>query len=117
MENKMLLFSCIMVLGVLISGVSQMMLKKAAGKRYDKWYQQYLNPLVVVAYLFFVLSTVCSVIGLRVVPLSMNPVWNAMGYIFVTLLGWFIFKEKINRRKGIGMLLILCGIVLFSLKL
>jgi multidrug transporter EmrE-like cation transporter len=107
----------IMVFGVLIAALSQIILKKAAMKQYDTVLKQYLNAPVIFAYFIFFLSSLCSVIALRVLPLSLMPVWNSSSYIFVTLFAFLMMKEKPNRRKLLGLGVILCGIVIFSLPL
>ena len=50
MDSTVLLYSCVLLLGVFISSISQVMLKKAALKEYDSPIKEYLNPLVVFAY-------------------------------------------------------------------
>lgn len=113
--NEMMMFSGIMLLGVLMGGVSQILLKLAADKKYKKWYQSYLNPYVIIAYSIFVLSTVCTVIAYRVVPLSMSPVWTSGSYIAVTAMSYFILHEKPNRKKMTGIAIITAGILVFCL--
>ena len=105
---------CLILFGVLIAALSQIMLKKAALKTYSHWIRQYLNPLVILAYGLFFLSTLANVIAFRVVPLSYAPVWNAASYLFVTLLAFLIMKERPGKRKLLGLVVILCGILLFS---
>jgi drug/metabolite transporter (DMT)-like permease len=51
----------------------------------------------------------------KCVPLSMGPILESCGYIFVTVLGVIILKEKISKRKLLGLVAILIGIVLFSI--
>lgn len=115
MNNEMLIHCGIMLLGVLMGGVSQILLKLSAGKKYDKWIFQYLNPFVIIAYSIFVLSTVCTVIAYRVVPLSMSPVWTSGSYIAVTAMSYFILHEKPNKKKLIGIAIIAVGILVFCL--
>ena len=107
----------LMVFGVVIAALSQIILKKAAMKHYDVWYKQYLNLPVIFAYFIFFVSSLCSVIALKVLPLSLMPVWNSSSYFFVTLFAYLIMKEKPNRKKLIGLGVILVGIVIFSLPL
>jgi len=57
------------------------------------------------------------VVALKVLPLSLMPVWNSSSYFFVTLFAYLIMKEKPNRKKLIGLGVILVGIVIFSLPL
>ena len=115
MSNEMLIHCGIMLLGVLMGGGSQILLKLAANKKYDKWIFQYLNPFVIIAYGIFVLSTVCTVIAYRVVPLAMSPVWTSGSYIAVTTMSYFILKEKPNKKKLIGIAIIAIGILVFCI--
>lgn len=113
--NSIWIFYVVAVASVLIADISQIILKKAAVKEYDKWYKAYLNVPVVFAYFLFFLSTICSVISLRRLPLSLSPVWQSMGQIFVAVLSYLFLKERITKRKLLGITVIVIGIVIFSL--
>ena len=111
----MIIFSLVFVVSVLISSISQVMLKTSANKSYSDRIKEYLNPTVIIAYGLFFLSTLITVFAYKVVPLSLGPVLESTGYIFVAVLGVVLLKEKMSRRKLLGMVLILAGIALFSL--
>lgn len=113
--NKIALFSVIFIFSVLISSVSQIMLKMSTLKHYDSKIKEYLNPLVIIAYGIFFASSFITLLSYKYVPLSMGPVLESSGYIFVGYLGYFILKEKLSKRKLIGMLIIFFGISIFSL--
>ena len=113
--SDMFIFSCIMVLSTFISAISQMMLKKSSQKTYPSRIQEYLNPLVITAYTLFFGCTFLSMYALKVVPLSFAPVLEATGYIFVAVLSYIFFKEKLTKRQLAGMLLIVAGILVSSL--
>jgi len=49
------------------------------------------------------------------VPLSAGPVIEASGYIFVSVLGRVLLKEKISRRRLAGLFMIVLGIVIVFL--
>lgn len=115
MNTKLLIYAGIMLFGVFISSVSQVMLKKAAAKKYDSVIKEYLNPLVIIAYTIFVATTFLSVFAYKVVPLSMGPILEATAYIYITLFGIKIFGEKVNKRKLISLAIIIIGIVIYSL--
>ena len=115
MGENTLLHAGILLFGVFIGAVSQVMLKKAAQKHYDSVLHEYLNPLVILAYALFVGTTLLSVLAYRGLPLSLGPVLEATSYIYVTVFGVTIFKEKLNRRKLIGLALIVLGIIVYSL--
>jgi drug/metabolite transporter (DMT)-like permease len=91
------------------------MLKKAALKTYDSPIREYLNPLVIFAYVLFVGTTFLSILAYRGIPLSMGPILESTSYIYVTVFGVTIFKEKVNRRKVLALCLIFTGIVIYSL--
>ena len=92
------------------------MLKKSAEKQYESKLKEYLNPLVIIAYILFFGTTFISMYALKVVPLSMAPILEASGYIFVAVLSYIFLKEKLTKKQLIGMALILAGIVVYSLK-
>ena len=115
MNKTVLLYSCILLLGVFISAISQVMLKKAAMKKYDSVIKEYMNPLVIFAYVLFVGTTLLSILAYRGIPLSMGPVLEATSYIYVTIFGVTIFKEKMNARKVIALGTIITGIVVYAM--
>ena len=82
---------------------------------YENKLQEYLNPKVIIAYGIFFLSSLITVIAYKGVPLSLGPILEASGYIFVSLLGYFVLHEKIGKRKIVGLITILLGIVIFNL--
>ncbi len=104
-----------MFLGVFISSISQVMLKISAGKKYENKLKEYLNPLVIGGYAIFFAATLMSVLAYRYIPLSMGAIIEATGYIYITLWGVSIFKEKINKGKIIALALIITGIIVYAL--
>lgn len=115
MDKTTLLFSCILLFGVFISAISQVMLKKAAQKTYSSPIKEYLNPLVIFAYVIFVGTTFLSIIAYKGIPLSLGPVLEATSYIYVTIFGVKIFGEKINRKKIMALGIIIVGIIIYAL--
>lgn len=114
--SELAIYSAIMVSSSLIASVSQIMLKKSAQKQYASKLSEYLNPLVIIAYVLFFATTLISMYALKVVPLSMSPILEASGYIFVAVLSYIFLKEKMTKKQLIGMALIITGIVVYSLK-
>ncbi len=115
--SELLIYACIMVASVFIASVSQIILKISAGKTYETKIKEYINPLVIGAYLVFFVSTFVTMYALKKVPLSLAPILESTGYIFVSVLGWLFLKEKLSRRKLIGMGVIILGIAVFSIRL
>ena len=117
MNATVLAYSGILLLSTLIASVSQVLLKKSANRHYDSPVREYLNPLVIFAYVLFVGTTLLSVLAYRGIPLSLGPALEASGYLYITAFGILIFKERMTRRKVIALALILAGILLYAVGL
>lgn len=111
----MMAYAGIYLLGVFIAAVSQVMLKKAAQKEYESTLREYANPLVISAYVLFVLTTLMTIYAYKVVPLSLGPILEATSYIYVTVFGVTIFHERIGLKKAIALMLIIAGIVVYGM--
>ena len=108
-------YIALFIFSVVVSSVSQTMLKKSADKSHKNALREYLNPIVIIAYIFFLGSTIMTTLAYKYVPLSMGPVIEASGYFFVAILGYFFLKEKFSKRKIAGLFVILMGIVIFNI--
>ena len=108
----MLKYALIMLSGTFIASCSQIILKKAAEKEYPSKIAEYMNPMVIGAYIFFFGASLCSVLGYKGVPLSIGPILEATGYIWVAILGKIFLREKISPRKALGLVIIIAGIVI-----
>lgn len=108
-------YALLILAGTFIAAISQVMLKIEADKPHKSHLQEYLNPLVIFAYVLFVGTTFLSIFAYRGIPLSMGPILEATSYIYITFFGVKIFGEKMNRKKAAALVLIICGIVVYSL--
>lgn len=100
------------LLSVFISSVSQIMLKKSTGILYKSWWMEYINLYVIVAYVIFILSTFLTMYAYRGVPLSLGPILEATSYIYVSIMSFIFLKEEIKRKKIIGLIFIIIGILI-----
>ena len=117
-NQELLIHALIMLTGTFIASVSQIVLKKAAEKEYPSKIAEYLNPMVIGAYVFFFGASMLAVLGYEGengVPLSLGPILEATGYIWVAVLGKIFLGEKISTRKALGLLVIIAGIVVAAL--
>ncbi|MBQ3417893.1 MAG: EamA family transporter [Ruminococcus sp.] len=113
--NEKILFAAIFVFGVFISSVSQIILKKSAQMEFPSKIREYLNARVIFAYIIFFGATLCSIWAYKVIPLSLGPILESSGYLFVAVLSWLFLKEKITKKKMLGLSIILIGIIIYSL--
>jgi len=108
-------YIAVFLAGVLISSVSQIILKKSAVAEHESFMKEYLNSRVIGAYSIFIVATFCTIYAYKAVPLSMGPVLESSQYIFVAVLSYIFLKEKISRRKLTGLIIIIAGIIVFSI--
>ena len=103
----------LLILAVLVSSISQIILKKSSSKTYKSIIKEYLNVYVITGYGLMVLSTVLVVLGLKGVPYKNEPIIESLGYLFVMILSNRLLGEKITKKKVLGNVLILVGIALY----
>ena len=103
------------IISVLISSIAQVMLKAEAAKKHENRLKEYLNPMVITAYGIFFLSTFLTMYALKYVPLTYSPIIEPLSYIFVPVIGVLVLKEKISRRRVLGIAVMLVGIAVFSM--
>ena len=102
-----------MLISVSIASVSQILLKKSALQKYDSVIKEYLNPWVIGGYGMLFLSMLMSVYAYSGVDFKNGPVIESLGNVFVLVLSWFVFGEKLSVRKMAGILCIMLGIMVF----
>ena len=108
--SAVLPYALISLLGVFLSSVSQVMLKKAAMRKYSSVVQEYLNPLVIFAYGIFFGTTLLGILAYKGMPVSLGPVLETTAYFYIT-----VFKEKLNSKKILALCMIVMGIVVYAL--
>ena len=108
------IYYLIMLLSVTIASFSQILLKKSAMKKYSSFIKEYLNPYVIVGYGMLFGSMVLTIIAYSGVEFKIVPVMESVGYIIVMILSLLFFQEKITKKKAIGTMLILLGVIIFN---
>ncbi len=114
MNNQIIFYSLIYLTGVIISAISQLLLKKAAGNQEKSFLKQYLNKKVIIAYSLFFCATLLSVYAYKVIPLTLGAILGTLEYGLVAVLGYFFLKEELHRKQVIGLLIIIVGIIIYS---
>ena len=115
--GEIILFSGIYLVGVIISAFSQVLLKKSADDtKKDSFIKQYLNLKVISAYAIFFLATFLSIYAYKVIPVTLGAILGTLEYGLVAILGYVFFKEKLSPKQIIGILLIITGIIIYSIQ-
>lgn len=111
-----MMYKLLVVFSVFMAASAQMLLKKGASISYDKWYRQYLNLWVIGGYFILGVSLILNVFCLsRGVLIKEVSIIESLSYLFVPLMSWFFFKEKLSMSKFIAICVIMVGIVIFFL--
>jgi len=111
----MIIYILACLIGVTIASFSQVILKKSSNKKYPNRIREYLNPLVIIGYGMMFISLGFSITAYSGLEFTNVPLLESIGYIIVMVLGYIFFKEKITKRKIIGVLMILAGVFVYYL--
>ena len=112
MKGEVLLWTIIMIASIFIAAVSQILLKISASEQHFGFLKEYINMRVIVAYVLLFFTTIIAVLALRFVPLSVAASVEALSQVFVAVLGKFILKESMNKKKKLGLMVILIGVII-----
>lgn len=105
----------ILLISVMIASFSQILLKKSAEKTYSSWIREYLNVYVICGYGMMFVSMFLTIIAYGGMEFTNVQIIEATGYIMVLILSYFFFREKITKRKLLGMLCVFAGIAVYYL--
>ena len=109
-----MIYKIIVFCSVFSAALAQMLLKKAATISYPNFIRQYLNVWVVGGYSIMVVSMLVNIFAMsRGVQVKEVGAIESLSYLFVPILSWLFFKEKISLRKWGAIGLIMIGVVVF----
>ena len=111
--NRM--YMLLMFVCTFFSAISQVLLKQSANRTYKHPVLEYLNWRVLAAYSIFFSVLLINTYAYTQVEMKYGPVIDAFTYVFVLLLSVGILKEKVSRGKMIGNLIIILGIIIYTL--
>jgi len=107
-----LLYIMLFLFSVLIASFSQILLKISANKKHEKAIDEYRNRTVLFAYALFVLSTLLTMFAYRGVNLSLGPILESVGFVYVLIMSRLLLKEEITRKQATAICLIVLGIAI-----
>lgn len=110
----MTVYHLIVAGSVLVAAFAQMALKKGASLEHSSVIFEYLNVWVIGGYALMLASLLIDVwaIGKGVQVKEVSTI-ESLSYMFVPLLGWLFFGERISLKKAGAIALILGGVVVF----
>ena len=108
-------YMLLMFAGTFFTAVSQILLKISAVKTYRHPIFEYLNWRVITAYGIFFGVLLLNTYAYTRVDMKYGPVIDSFAYVFILILSSLILGEKITRRKLAGNLIIIAGILIYTL--
>ena len=108
------MYIVIVILSVFAAACAQMLLKQGTMKNHTTWWRQYINTWVIGGYVIMLgslmLNIFCMSKGVQVKEVS---VIESMSYLFVPILAFLLFKEKLTAQKICAIGIIVLGIIFF----
>lgn len=104
-----------MGIGVFLTAIGQVLLKKGAISNKDKFLSIYFNGYTITGYILFFVVVLLYLCSLRYVPLIHMVLFLPFIYICVGLLSMLVFGERIGSKKLAGAFLIVLGVVIFNM--
>jgi len=104
-----------MIIATLIGSFGSLFLKKGSAQFHLHFYKGLLGIFFDFLKNYYVILGVILLYLLRTEELSMLYPMTSLGYVFVTILSYYILKEKINVFKTLGIVSIIFGVVLVTL--
>lgn len=108
------MYYILVILSVFLAACAQMLLKQGARQQYAKWWRQYANGWVIGGYAIMFGTMVMNIFAMsRGVQVKEVSIIESMSYLFVPVLSFFIFKEKLTWRKIFAIAIIITGVIMF----
>ncbi len=105
----------LVTLGCMLGAYGAILLKKGADKLKFSLRLILENTSLIFGFLLYGLGTVLYILALREGELSILYPLVSITYVFIAILSQIILKEKMNRYKWIGIMLILIGVSLIGM--
>ena len=108
------MYYILVILSVFTAACAQMLLKRGAQQSYQSLIRQYLNPWVMGGYGIMGIAMLVNIFamskGVQVTEVSSI---EALSYLFVPCLSFFLFGEKLTWKKVGAIGIIMVGIIIF----
>ena len=95
--------------------ISQVLLKQSAEKKHKSWIFEYLNWRVITAYGISFSVLLLNTYAYTKVDMKYGAVIDTFSYVFVMVLSYLILKEKFTKGQLIGNLIIITGVMVYTL--
>ena len=110
------------IAGVIFNALGQIALKSGAlmilkpdtANSYFEIFKSAINFPIFLGLVFYVVSVSLWIVALTKVPVSIAYPMLSIGYVIVTILGYYLYNEPITIYKLSGLAIIIFGVILIS---
>lgn len=111
-----MMYYWVVVLSVLAASFAQMLLKKGASVPHKTVWGEYINFHVIGGYSLMGLSLLANIFAMsRGVQVKELGCLEALSYLFVPVLSFWFFRERLSVRKSLSVVVIIAGVLIFFL--
>jgi len=105
------------ILSVILSSLSQILLKKSSGEKKKHWIFEYINPKVLIAYGTIFVCMFLMIFAFTGMYYRYGAVIESLAYLLIMVFSRIFLKEKITKRRVIGNLIIVIGVLIFTINI
>jgi len=110
-------YIAVALVSVVISSLAQILLKKSSNEKKTHFIFEYLNIKVCTAYAMLFLCMLLMVFAFTGMYYRYGAVIESLAYLLIMIFSWLFLNEKITRNRIIGNLLIVIGVLIFTINI
>ena len=111
------IYAAAIIVSLLLSALSQVLLKKSSGEKKKSFIEEYLNVKVITAYIIYFVVALIVIYAYTGIEYRVGAALSALSYLVLMSCGRIFFKEKLTLRRIIGNCVIVLGVIIFSLNI
>lgn len=108
------MYYIVVITSVFIAALSQLLLKSSSKDRHANVFREYLNWKVICGYGMMGISLLMNIFAMsKGIQVKEVSIMESLSYLFVPLLSYLVFKEKLSWQKMGAIAVIMIGVVVF----
>lgn len=111
----MIFYYTLAVFAAFLTAIGQVALKRYSGETNPTLWTKLTNKYFILSISSFVGTFAIAIYVMRVLDFTIYYALTSLNFGFIALLSAIYLKEKIDRRKAVGVLVIIFGLIIFNL--
>lgn len=110
----MIVYYVLAICSTFMAAVGQVYLKQYSICEKGKGLRKIFHFYLILSVVFFLCSTFLSIYVLKKLSFTIFYTLTALNFVFIALLSAIVLKEKVDKTKVIGIVIIVLGLVIFN---